>query len=268
MPRRDYTSEEIRLALSAFAVEMGRKVPTEKLLREAKLKIPIATLRGWAYRTHADLYQQISHAVEKDQRTRLADDWHRQARESNEIVEDTLRRVRETYARKDAEFADVEERLRDAQDRMGELDAQIDAGQQALAEAMELPDADALIEQILGDDEAVGIDKAAVARLNGNYRRRDQLAGEIERLWRRRDAVEIDLKDLAKMLHEVGWIGAVATDKLNALTGNPTERVEHSFPELQRALEAKGIRLTPGQGAAPSKLPVVETRVLPVAADG
>lgn len=268
MPRRDYTSEEIDVALSAFALEGGRSKPTEKLLRSAKLKIPLATVRGWAYSTHAERYQQISLEVEQQVRSRLADDYHRLARESTELSEEGLRRIRDLFDRKDRELAEVEEKLRDAEDRMGELNALIDADQRAMAEALQLPDADALIEQILGEPDEGELDKVAVARLNANYRRREQVAAEMERLWRRRDAVEVGFKDLAKVLHETGVMGGIATEKLALLTGNPTERVEHNFPELQRALEAKGIRLVVGQGSAPSKLPVVETRALPAAADG
>lgn len=69
-------------------------------------------------------------------------------------------------------------------------------------------------------------------------------------LWERRDRLRIDFKDLTKLLHESGVMGGIATEKLQLLTGQPTQLVEHSFPELQRALEAKGIRLLVGQGNA------------------
>lgn len=268
MPRRDYTSDEIRIALTAFASENGRKRPTEKLLREAKIKVPYDTIRGWAYRTHSETYQQIELEVEKDKRTRLADDWGRLSRMSTELAEDVLGRAAALFEQKDRELAEVEERRQDAEGRLAELDARIDSEQRAFAEALEIPDADALIEDILGDPGEIELDKISAARLSANYRRRERLDAEVQALWRRRDGLEVGFKDLAKILHEAGWTGAVATDKLNALTGNATERVEHSFPELQRALEAKGIRLTAGQGAVPRRLPDVEVKALPVAADG
>lgn len=70
-------------------------------------------------------------------------------------------------------------------------------------------------------------------------------------LWERRDRLRVDFKDLAKLLHESGVMGGIATEKLQLLTGQATERVEHSFPEIKKALEAKGVRLQLGQGPPP-----------------
>lgn len=75
-------------------------------------------------------------------------------------------------------------------------------------------------------------------------------------LWKRAEGLRIGLCDLAKLLHESGVIGGIATEKLALLTGQPTERVEHSFPELKAALEAKGIRLVTSQGQTPLPPPV------------
>lgn len=86
-------------------------------------------------------------------------------------------------------------------------------------------------------------------------------------LWERRDRLRVDFKDLTKLLHESGVMGGIATEKLQLLTGQPTQLVEHSFPELQRALDAKGIRLVVGQGSAPP-LPPKPVIALPAAADG
>ncbi len=86
-------------------------------------------------------------------------------------------------------------------------------------------------------------------------------------LWERRDRLRVDFRDLTKLLHESGVMGGIATEKLQLLTGQPTQLVEHSFPELQRALDAKGIRLVVGQGAAPP-LPPKPVPALPAAADG
>lgn len=74
-------------------------------------------------------------------------------------------------------------------------------------------------------------------------------------LWERRDRLRVDFKDLAKLLHESGVMGGIATEKLQLLTGQATERVEHSFPEIKKALEAKGVRLQLGQGPPPPPLP-------------
>src|SRR4051794_13458351 len=101
MPKRDYTSKEIDLALAAFALEGGRQKPTEKLLRAAEIKVPFGTLRNWAYNTPADRSQQISLEVEQQVRSRMADDYHRLARTSTELSEDILRRIREMLDRKD-----------------------------------------------------------------------------------------------------------------------------------------------------------------------
>jgi hypothetical protein len=262
--KRDYSSQEIDLALAAFALEGGRQKPTEKLLRSAEIKVPYGTLRSWAYDVHAERYQQILLEVEQTVRARLADDYHRLARRSSELAEDVLDRIRALFTRKDKELAEVDEKLEDAEDQLRELNALIDVDQRQLAETLEIPDADALIEEILGDPGDVELDKVMVARLNSNYKRREGLVAEMQGLWRRREGLEVGFKDLAKILHEAGVMGGIATEKLNLLTGNATDRVEHSFPELQRALAAKGIRLLPGQGQA-KPIPVKE---LTAAADG
>lgn len=264
MAKRDYSSQEIDLALAAFALEGGRQKPTEKLLRSAEIKVPYGTLRSWAYDVHAERYQQILLEVEQTVRARLADDYHRLARRSSELAEDVLDRIRALFTRKDKELAEVDEKLEDAEDQLRELNALIDVDQRQLAETLEIPDADALIEEILGDPGDVELDKVMVARLNSNYKRREGLVAEMQGLWRRREGLEVGFKDLAKILHEAGVMGGIATEKLNLLTGNATDRVEHSFPELQRALAAKGIRLLPGQGQA-KPIPVKE---LTAAADG
>lgn len=80
-------------------------------------------------------------------------------------------------------------------------------------------------------------------------------------LWERRDRLRVDFKDLAKLLHESGVMGGIATEKLQLLTGQATERVEHSFPEIKKALEEKGVRLLTGQGPPvalpPKKVPAL-----------
>lgn len=259
MPKRDYSNEDINLALAAFALEGGRKKPVEKLLRAAKVSVPYSTVRTWAYDTHDERYQQISLEVEKTVQTRLADNYHRLAQESGELAEDVLFRIRRLFDRKDRELKEVEEKLVDVEDQARELNALIDADQRQLADSLELPDADALIEEILGDPGEVDVDKVVVARLNSNYKRRENLIRQSEALWRRREGLEVGFKDLAKILHEAGVLGGIATEKLAMLTGNPTERVEHNFPELQRALEGKHVRLVVGQGhITPPQKPVIE----------
>lgn len=266
--RNSHSTGEIDLALAAFAVEGGRKQPVEKLLRDAKIKVSYNTLRQWAYDTHKERYQQISLEVEQQVRTRLADDYHRLARRSSELAEDVLDRIRGLFTRKDRELKEVDQRLGDAEGQLRELNALIDADQCQLAEMLEIPDADALIEEILGNPGDVQLDKVMVARMNSNYKRREGIVSEMQGLWRRREGLEVGFKDLAKVLHEAGVMGGIATEKLALLTGQATDRVEHSFPELQRALEAKGIRLAVGQGAPRAQLPAPPVIDLPVPADG
>lgn len=249
MPKRDYSSEEIDLGLAAFALEGGRSNPVAKLLSAADLKIPIATLRGWAYNSHAERYQQISLEVEKQVSSRLADDYHRLARTSTELSEDILRRIRATLTRKDREFAAADAKLADAERRLEEINGFIDLDQRDLAASIELPDVDSLIEEILENPGDLELPADKVARLNGAYKRRLTIVGEIKAAWARREAAEVTFKELAKMLHESAVMGGISTEKLQLLTGQATDRVEHSFPELQRALEAKGIRLAIGKGA-------------------
>jgi hypothetical protein len=255
--KRDYSSQEIDLALAAFALEGGRQKPTEKLLRSADVKVPFGTLRGWAYDVHADRYAQISHEVGEAVRTRMADDYHRLAQTSTDLSEDILRRIRETLDRKDREFKEADEKLVDAERRLAEINTLIDLDQREIASAIELPDVDSLIEEILSNPGDLELPADKVAKLNGAYKRRESIVEEIKAAFARRAAAEISFKELAKLLHESVVAGGISTDKLLELTGQATVRVEHSFPELQRALEAKGIRLLPGQGRAkPPALPV------------
>lgn len=216
MARRDYTSEEIDLALTAFALEGGRKKPVERLLRAAGLKIPEATIRGWAYRHHHEKYERIATEVEKRVQGQLRDQYHRLARTSAELSEDILDRISRDLTERDQQLAEVDEALQ----RLGEI----------------------------ADD-----DKATLQL------RRD--------LWELKDRLRVELKDLAKLLHEAQVSGGIATEKLQLLTGRPTSLVEHSFPEIRRALEQKGVRLQVGQGNAALK-PAIDTKALPVGADG
>lgn len=267
-PRRDYTSQEIDLALAAFALEGGREKPTKKLLKAADVSVPFSTLRNWAYDVHKDRYQQISLEVEEQVRIRLADDFHRLARQSTELSEDILNRIRETLARKDREFKEADEKLRAAEAELADINTLIDLDQREIAAAIELPDVDSLIEEILSNPGDLELPKEKVAKLNGAYKRRGDIVAKIEAAWKRRAAAEVSFKELAKLLHESAVMGGVSTEKLALLTGQATDRVEHNFPDLQRALEAKGIRLVVGQGA--SRPPVIEAKATPVleAGDG
>lgn len=267
MSRPSYSLEEIRVALAAFAYEAGREKEVKKLLRQAGIKATYSTVRRWAYDSHRELYQQISAEVEKDVRVKMADTYQWLAEESAELSREALNRIKGLLAKRDRELAEVEERLEDCEDELKETAAAIDIAQARLAESLETPNVDALIEEVLGErgDEA---DSELVAELTHLYRRREGLAKESQRLWDRRERLEVSFKDLTKVLHESGVMGGIATEKHAMLTGQATERVEHSFPELQRALEAKGIRLVAGQGAPrqlPAPSPVID---LPVPADG
>jgi hypothetical protein len=264
MSRKDYSPEEVELALRAFAVEGGRQKATEKFLRDAKLKIPFGTVRNWAYRTYHERYEHLKLEVETQQRVKLADNYYRIAGESNEVSEDVLHRIRERFLYSDRELAECDRRLADAEDLLGQLNALIDADQRAMAVELEIPDADALIEEILGEPGDVELDRVTVARMNSNYKRRAAIVDEMKTLWQRRADLEVGFKELTGVLRDAGIQGGIASEKLLLLTGQATDRVEHSFPELQRALEAKGIRLAVGQGA-PRALPAP---VIEVPADG
>lgn len=201
-----YSSEEIDLCLTCFALEGGRKRQVEKLLDEAELDVPVSTVRNWAYNVHKERYAQISLEVEEQVRTKLKDDYHRLAKMSTKLSEDALARISADLTARDAELEAVDAAL----ERLGEI----------------------------ADD-----DKETLKL------RRD--------LWELRDRLRVDLKDLAKLLHESGVVGGVATDKLQVLTGRPTQIVEHDFTEINRALEGKGVRLVLGEGQPdpPKKVP-------------
>lgn len=253
MSKRDYTSEEIDLALAAFALEGGRGPAVQKLLRQAGLKIPTATISNWAYNVHKERYQQVSVEVEKQISTKMADTFQRLAETSAELSEDILARTKVKLKKRDKELAETESRLEDCEDELTELRVAIGVTQTQLADSLEIPNVDALIEEVLGErgDEADG---ELVAELTQLYRRRESLVNEADRLWKRRERLEVSFADLTKILHESGVMGGIATEKLQLLTGQATERVDHSFTEIQRALEAKGARLIVGQGA-PRALP-------------
>lgn len=255
--KRDYSSQEIDLALAAFAVEGGRERPTQKLLKAAGVKVPFGTIRGWAYNNHRERYQQIKIEAEKHVGVHLADDFHRLARTSTELSEDILRRIRSTLDRKDAEFQHADQKFKDAERRLEEINTFIDLDQRELASTIEIDNVDELIEEILADPGDLELDKSMVAKLNGAYKRRETIVAEIKAWWARRCDCEVTFKELAKLLHESAVMGGVSTEKLALLTGQATDRVEHSFPEIQRALEAKGIRLDVGKGAPRALAPPV-----------
>lgn len=210
-----YTREEIDAALTAFALEAGRKQPVEALLRAAGLDVPLSTVRGWAYSTHHEHYERIATEIEKRVREQLRDQYHRLARTSAELSEDILARINDELTARDSELLEVEVAI----EQLGEI----------------------------GDDD------------------KDTLRMRKE-LWERRDRLRVDFKDLSKLLHESGVMGGIATEKLQLLTGQATERVEHSFPELRAALERKGVRLQVGQGKAKPIPPVVDVPALPAGA--
>lgn len=109
---------------------------------------------------------------------------------------------------------------------------------------------------------SIEVEKQVRTRLKDQYHRLAKISAKLsedllERIQGILDdpAAEVELRDLAKLLHEAGWAGGVATDKLQILTGRPTQIVEHDFTELQRALEQKGVRLQVGAGQPPKKVP-------------
>lgn len=259
MAKRDYSTEEIDLALAAFAIEGGREKPTKKLLTAAGIKVPVGTIRNWAYNTYKDRYQQISLEVEKEIGTKRADDFHRLGQISTDLSEDVLNRIRSLLDKRDKELAETEQRLEDCEDELKEIFVAIGVAQARLADSLSIPNVDALIEEVLGErgEEA---DEELVAELTQLYRRREGLVNESAKLWDRRERLEVGFRDLTKVLHESAVVGGIAAEKHAMLTGRPTERVEHSFPELQRALESKGIRLVPGQSprALPPAPPVID----------
>jgi hypothetical protein len=263
--RKEYPAEQVDLALACFAAEWGRRKHVTTLLKAQGLSMRFTTVRSWAYDTHNARYLQIKSDVEEAQRARLAESFGRLATEGTALAEDALGRLRELLERRDRELKEIGERIVDVEDRLAELNAAIDVDQRRVAVKLEIPDADALIEEILGDPGDVDLDRITVARLNAAYRRRSDALAEQKALWNRRDEIELGVKDLAKVLHESSLTAGNSSEKLSLLTGGATGRVEHSFPELQRALEAKGIRLQVGQGGAPSKLPVVDVPELEVA---
>lgn len=236
MAKRDYSFEEIDLALTAWALEGGRMQATERLLLEAGLDIPWQTVRSWVHRVHHERYERIATEVETQIRQRLADNYHRLSVMSAELSEDVLRRIKAEFDRRDAELERVTQRL-------AEVEARIDV--------LSRDDTDE------ADDE------------------RKRLEAERKQLWTIEAACRANLKELAKVLHESAVMGGVSTEKHAMLTGRPTQIVEHDFPEIRAALERKGVRLQvgqgqpspgPGQGATATEVPV--ERRLPPAGDG
>lgn len=213
--KRDYTGEDIDLALTAFALEGGRMRPTEALLLEAGLDIPYSTVRTWAYRTHHERYERINTEVEKQIRGRLADNYHRLAVASTELSEDVLRRINDEFDRRDRELDEVGGRLADVEARLG----------------------------VLRDEQTEEAEDE-----------RKRLLKERKELWIARDSLRANLKELAKVLHESAVMGGVSTEKLAMLTGRPTKIVQHDFSEIRAALERKGVRLLVGQGQPSSSV--------------
>lgn len=223
MGKRDYSFEEIDLALTAYALEGGREQATERLLLEAGLgDIPFSTIRNWAYRTHKDRYDRIASEVEKQIRTRLADTFHRLATMSAELSEDLLNRINDELQRRDTERATLTHRLADVESRIDVL--QSDHTEEA-------------------EDEM------------------KRLVSERKTIWQALESIQVNLKVHAKLLHESAVMGGVSVEKHAMLTGRPTQIVEHDFSEVRAALESKGVRLVVGQGQKASSPPAPATPV-------
>jgi flagellar motility protein MotE (MotC chaperone) len=223
--KRDYSFEEIDLALTAFAIEGGRESATERLLLEAGLgDIPFSTIRNWAYRTHKDRYERIASEVEKQVRTRLADTFHRLATMSAELSEDLLNRINAELERRDVERATLTQRLADVEQRIDVL--QSDHTEEA-------------------EDEM------------------KRLVGERKSIWQALESIQVNLKVHAKLLHESAVMGGVSVEKHAMLTGRPTQIVEHDFSEVRAALESKGVRLVVGQGQVPPPSPPAPATPVP-----
>lgn len=224
--KRDYSFEEIDLALTAFAFEGGRERATERLLLEAGLgHIPQATVRTWAYQTHPERYARIAGEIEKQVRARLADTALRLAATSAELSEDILRRIREELTRRDDERTALSQRLADVEARL----------------------------TVLRHDDTEEAEEE-----------KKRLENDRKSLCSQLDALKVNLKELAKLLHEAAVQGGVATDKHAILTGRPTQIVEHDFSEIRAALERKGVRLQVGQGqpsSSPEPKPAAATPV-------
>lgn len=268
MAQRVYSSEEIDLALAAFALEGGHQKRTMKLLKASGAKVTYKVVHDWANRTYVDRYVQISVEVREQVGTKLADTFHRLADTSTELAEDALARLRALLDRKDGELAECEKQLNATEAALQSITGEIAVEQREIAIRLEIPDADALIEEILSDKKPPEeLDKVLIASLNAKYKRRASIVADVERLWRRRESLEVTFKELTGILHEAAVVSGISTEKLALLNGQPTERVEHSFPELKRALEAKGVRLAVGKVGGAAKLPVVDVPSLP-AGDG
>jgi hypothetical protein len=115
--RRDYSREEIEVALTIFALEGGRRRQVVATLAAAGLDIPSATVRTWARSTHHERYEQISTDVEKRIRGQLRDQYHGIARTSGDLAEESLRRIAEELSARDADMLEVEAAL----ERLGEV---------------------------------------------------------------------------------------------------------------------------------------------------
>lgn len=115
---------------------------------------------------------------------------------------------------------------------------------------------------------SIEVEKQVGAKLADTFHRLAAISAELgeEVLDRIRAALkrcdeggtEVDFRDLAKLLHESGIMGGIATEKLQLLKGNPTQLVEHSFPEIRAALERKGVRMLP-----PGSAQVIDLEPLP-----
>lgn len=106
-----------------------------------------------------------------------------------------------------------------------------------------------------------------------DYRAAAALATEIshEALRQVKDALqrgEVSLKDLPKTAREAMLAAAVATDKGELLSGNPTSIVKTGVDDVQRELAAVGIHIImPGGGNEHPVVTVSEVPALPAGAE-
>lgn len=118
--RRVYSQADIDGALAIFALASGRVPEVERMLEQAGLDVPIATLRTWCYKRHRERYQQISAEVETHRRAQLADQHMRLAHQSAELVEEAARLLKARLENpEEIETKDLAKVLREAANATG-----------------------------------------------------------------------------------------------------------------------------------------------------
>jgi len=106
--RRNYTDQEIEIALTALAICSGQRRRAAELVKETHdLEIPPETIRDWRKHTHTDRYERIRQEIAPQLEAQLADAHQALADNAAKLEAKTIERPDERLKAGDVEDKDL-----------------------------------------------------------------------------------------------------------------------------------------------------------------